>query len=136
MWTLGAPAMLGWLAAAVIPLVLLWWYRARRVEMKFAAMQFLERAIARESRRRSWLQWLLVALQVLALILLALAWGNFQGLFDRTSANKPDWQVLIVDATASMMAKSNVEQQTHFEKAIDAARDIVRRAPRGDAFLL
>ncbi len=136
MWTLGAPAMLGWLAAAIIPLVLLWWYRARRIEMKFAAMQFLERAIAREGRRRSWLQWLVVALQMLALVLLTLAWGNFQGLLDRTSANKPDWQVLIVDATASMLATSKGEQQTHFDKAIAAARDVVRRSPRGDAFLL
>ena len=71
-----APAMLGWLAAAIIPLVLLWWYRTRRMEMKFAAMQFLERAIAREGRRRSWLQWLVVALQVLVTVITGGLSGN------------------------------------------------------------
>ncbi len=136
MWTFGAPYMLGWLAAAVIPLVLLWWHRPRRLPLRFAAMQFVKRAIAREGRTRAWLQWWLVALQMLALVLLALGWSNLQWLREQSARGERTWHVLLIDGTASMSAGDSSAGETHFERAVEAARQVVRTSPPADIYSL
>lgn len=74
-WLFGSPAMLGWLAAAAAPWVIYYLHRPRRRELPWAAMMFLQRALAKsQTRRRS--EWLLLALRTLAVAAIALAFAD------------------------------------------------------------
>src|SRR4030042_686724 len=65
--------MLGWLAAAAAPILIHLWSRRRYREMSWAAMEYLQAAIRRHTRRLWFDEWLLVAIRTLIVILLVLA---------------------------------------------------------------
>ena len=69
------PAMLGWLAAAAVPVVIHLWSRRRYREVPWAAMSYLLAAFKKRRRRLLLEQWILLAMRVavIALVVLAVA---------------------------------------------------------------
>ena len=70
---LGGTAFLGWLAAALVPLVVYWLMRRRKTELRWSANLILRRTLARSGRRAFWRQATILALRVLAILLVVLA---------------------------------------------------------------
>ena len=67
--------MLGWLAAAAVPILIHLWNKRRYREVSWAAIEYLLAAM-RKNSRRMWLeQWLLLAIRtaLVALVVLAVA---------------------------------------------------------------
>src|SRR5206468_12142011 len=69
----GSPAMLAWGIAAALPIVIHLWSRRRYHEQSWAAMQFLLAAMRTSARRIQLEQWILLAIRVSILALVALA---------------------------------------------------------------
>ena len=67
------PAILGWLAVAAAPVLIHWLFRRHYREVTWAAMQFLQEAIRKQSRRTRFEQLLLLAVRVMVLVLMVLA---------------------------------------------------------------
>lgn len=65
--------MLGWLAAAAVPILIHLWSRRKYREMSFAAMEYLLAAMRRQTRRLLMEQWLLLLLRTLLVVLVVLA---------------------------------------------------------------
>ncbi|RMG01938.1 MAG: hypothetical protein D6741_04455, partial [Planctomycetota bacterium] len=68
-----SPAVLGWLAAAAVPLVLHLWNRRRFDRVDWAAMRFLEAVLRRNRRRIRVRRWLLLLLRTALIVLIVLA---------------------------------------------------------------
>lgn len=135
---LGSMWMLGWLAAAGIPLALHLLHRRRQQEVHWAAMELLLHAIQQNSRTLRIEGWLLLLLRTLALILFALAlarplWvGNTNG--SSVVAQPPRLWVIVLDASYSMGYTPG--RQSLFQQAQAAAVETVSQAAANDAFLL
>ena len=65
--------MLAWGIAAAIPVLIHFWSRRQRYETDWAAMQFLLAALQKHASRIRIEQWLLLAIRVAVLLILALA---------------------------------------------------------------
>jgi hypothetical protein len=65
--------MLGWLAAAAIPIIIHLWSRRKYRETSWAAMEILLAALKRQSRRMRFQQWILLAIRVSIVVLIVLA---------------------------------------------------------------
>ena len=65
--------MLGWLAAAAVPILIHLWSRRKYREMPWAAMEYLLAAARRQTRRLRFEQWLLLAIRTLLVVLVVLA---------------------------------------------------------------
>ena len=134
-WTLLSPAMLGFALAAAIPVALYWWQRPRRLELPWAAMLFLERALAAEGQRRSWLQWFLIMLRVLALLFLAAAWSEPHWRGGSHAAGPATWHFIVIDSSLSMTAE-DAAGVSAFARAQTAARELVQNQGPRDVFSL
>src|SRR3990172_10893325 len=102
-----SPAMLGSLAAAVVPLVIHLWSGWRYRQMPWAAMEYLMAAI-KESRRKLVLeQWLLLAVRTLlvALVVLAMAEPFLGGGPWALATGGQTLHVLVLDGSYSMAYK-------------------------------
>jgi hypothetical protein len=77
-WMLGSGGMLVWAAAIAIPVAIHWWSRRRFQETPWAAMEFLLAALRKNARRMRLEQWLLLALRMALLAVLALALADPQ----------------------------------------------------------
>jgi len=133
---LASPSMLGWLAAASIPIVIHLWSRRRYREMSWAAMEYLLAAL-RSSRRRMRLeQWLLLAIRTLlvALIVLAVAEPMLERSGFAFVAGESTHRVLVLDGSFSMAYKPS--DKSRFERAKELAARIVDESPQGDGFTL
>lgn len=128
--------MLGFAAAAAIPIVLHLWNRRRRQTVDWAAMQFLVAALKKRSRRMRIEQLSLLALRTLVMLLFAAivadpflpkggAWA------DATSGDRTHW-ILVLDASFSMQRRE--DDGNAFERSVRRADEIVAAAPRGDGF--
>jgi len=128
--------MLGWLAAAAVPLVIHLLSRRRYRETPWAAMEYLLAALRRRAQRIRVQQWLLLALRTLVIVLVVLAvaepYTERPGLvFVPGTATH---RVLVLDGSYSMAYKAG--DTSRFEQAKELAERIVDQSPQGDAFTL
>ena len=134
-WT--NPALLGWLAVAVAPLLIHLLSRRRYRRTEWAAMRFLAAAM-RESRRRLRLEQLLLLLvRTLIIVLLVLAvadpYVQSSALFF-TGGGERTHRIFVLDGSYSMAY--TIDGESRFGQAKELIGKIVRAAPRGDAFSL
>ncbi len=135
---LGSVWMLGWLAAAAIPLALHLLHRRRQQEVVWAAVELLMQAIRQNSRTIRIEQWLLLALRTLALLLFAFALAR-PLMLATSSANTaptvpPKLWIIVLDASYSMGYKA--DRLSLWEQAQQRAIDFVKAAGQEDAFTL
>ncbi len=134
----GSVWMLGWLAAAGIPLALHLLHRRRQQEINWAAMELLLQAIQQNSRTVRIEGWLLLLLRTLALLLLAIALARPLWLSQTNSGTSlsqpPRLWVIVLDASYSMGYTSG--RQSLWQQAQTAATELVSQASPNDAFLL
>jgi len=128
--------MLGWLAAAFLPILIHLWSRRRYREAPWAAMEFLLAAV-KQKARRIWIeQWLLVAIRTLLIVLVVSAVA--EPYIERTgliaSPGGHTLRVLVLDGSFSMAYKPT--DKTRFERAKELSRQIVDESPQGDAFAM
>ena len=135
-----APAMLGWLAVAAAPLLIHWLFRRHYREVTWAAMQFLQEAVRKQSRRTRFEHLLLLAvrLAVLVLIVLAVARPQWADADKLAKGAPPTLRVLVIDASLSMgrAASDAALGKTLFDVAKRTAKEAVQRALPGDRFVL
>ncbi|GAB4133617.1 BatA domain-containing protein [Thermopirellula anaerolimosa] len=130
------PALLGWMAAAVVPVLIHLWSRRRHRETDWAAMEFLLAAY-RPRRWRLLLQELLLLLARVALIVLlvgAAAEPVWRGLPAGVAATSPTHRVFVIDASLSMSAEEG--GTTRFETAKAEVMRLLESAAPGDLFSL
>src|SRR5262249_62120446 len=120
-----APVFLAAAAAAAIPIVLHLLKREPETRVQFAAVKLLRKAPVEHTQRRHLRELILLALRIVALVLLALA---FARPFFASGAASTTTGVVVValDTSYSMSAPGR------FERAKQLARDAVARAPAGD----
>jgi hypothetical protein len=131
-----SPAMLGWLAAAALPLLVNLWSRRRHIETPWAAVDLLMTAVQERSRRIRLRELLLLAMRTGILLLVAMAaaeplWRQAGGP-NATAART--YHIIVLDRSFSMACRG--EDESRFEQAKRHARRIVEQAPTGDAFTI
>ena len=130
-------ALLGWLAVAVVPLLIHLWSRRHYREMSWAAMEYLLAAMRESRRRMRFEQWLLLLIRTLIVVAVVLAVAEpyaRQGGFVFTPGGARTHRVLVVDGSYSMAYKP--EDKSRFEQAKALAKRIVEESPQGDGFSL
>src|SRR5205807_2862700 len=124
---------LGFLAAAAavaVPILIHLLLKPRARQMDIGTLRFLKLVLKDSTRRRKLRRWLLFALRVAAVLLLAL-------LFARPYFSAPGSQgqerevVLLIDQSASMAVRQS--DQTLFAHAQKAADKILKALPQGTA---
>jgi hypothetical protein len=128
--------MLGWLAAAAVPLVIHLWSRRKHREAPWAAIEFLLAAIRKNARRMQFEQWLLLAVRTLIILLVVLAvaepYAQQFGVFGPTY--RQTHRVFVLDGSYSMAYQQSDE--TLFNRARQMIAEIVEASRPGDAFSL
>lgn len=131
--------MLLWGLAAVIPILIHLWSKRRYRETTWAAMEFLLRAMKKNSRRIRIEQLLLLAMRVAVLLLLAVALAEpgcstapFLG--GSLAGGGQTHTVLVLDGSYSMEHRR--EDESRFEAAKKLAIEVVENARQGDGFTL
>lgn len=134
------PAMLGWLAVAAAPVLIHWLFRRHYREVTWAAMQFLQEAIRKQSRRTRFEQLLLLAVRVMVLVLMVLALARPQWVDASKLARgvPPTLRVFVLDASLSMgrAADDPALGKTFFDIAKRVAKESLQRSLPGDRFVL
>lgn len=131
--------MLGWAAAAVIPVIIHLLRRRRKAAVPWAAMQLLRVIVERESRRVNLQRLLLLLLRVAILLVFALALSqpylNRQA--DGTALipirSSKVW-IFVIDTSYSMGYQAG--ELTRMDRAKQQAAKIIRESQPGDAFSL
>lgn len=130
------PAMLGWLLAALIPIVIHLWHRHRYHDLDWAAAEFVLAALRTERRRILLRQYLLLILRILIIVLIVLAAARpiFQkptvaGSFRETTG----WLFVIDDSLSMQYARDG---EPLFDRAVKRIESLVQSAGDSDAFLL
>ena len=119
-----SPLFLLGAVAAAVPIVLHLLKRQPEQRVRFAAVTFLKTAPVEHSSRRRLRDWLLLALRVTALLLLALVFAR--PFFRHASAADPTGTTVVaIDTSYSMSAPAR------FERAKAMARDAIRNASPG-----
>jgi hypothetical protein len=130
------PAMLGWLLAAAAPLIIHLLNRRRHREMEWAAMRFLLAAVRKHSRRIRIEQWMLLAVRMLIVVLVALAVADpyltRAGL--QFVSGQRTHKVLVIDASYSMAY--GPADKNRFDRAKEMAARIIEESGQGDGFTL
>jgi hypothetical protein len=120
-----SPLFLLGAAAAAVPIVLHFLKRHAEQRVRFAAVMFLKAAPVEHTSRRRLRQWLLLALRVAALVLLALAFARPFFRSARAGAASGT-TVVAIDTSFSMSAPGR------FDRAKAMAKDAIRNAASGD----
>jgi hypothetical protein len=118
-----SPLFLAGAAAGIVPIVLHLLRRRPEQRVRFAAVMFLKTAPVEHTSRRRLREWLLLALRVTALVLLALAFAR--PFFRTASAGAIGTTVVLLDTSFSMSAPGR------FDRAKSLAKDAVRNAASG-----
>ena len=119
-----SPLFLAGALAAVVPILLHMLERHPEQRVRFAAVALLKGAPVERTARRRLREWLLLALRVSALMLLALAFAR--PFFGTASATSARLTVVALDASLSMSAPATVA------RARQLAADAINQAPAGD----
>lgn len=104
-----SPLFLAGAAAAAIPVLLHLFHRRAEPVVPFAAMRYLKKAPVEQASRRRMKEWLLLALRVTALVLLAFAFAR-PYLVQSTAALEAPATLVLVDTSASMSAPGQFER--------------------------
>ncbi|MBI3865053.1 MAG: BatA domain-containing protein, partial [Planctomycetia bacterium] len=119
---------LGFLAAGLaiaVPIVIHLLFRQKTRTLAIGSVRFLHQVVKEHRRRRRVRQWILLALRMLAVLLLALLFARpFRDESFRRGLEQET--VLLVDRSASMSARDG-GGKTAFELALTAARDELKR---------
>jgi hypothetical protein len=128
-----SPAMLGWLAAATMPWLVNFWSRRRHVESSWAAVELLQAAVRRHSRRLRLREWLLLALRsaIIALVALAASRPYWRATGAAALVAERTHHVVVLDQSFSMTCRT--ASGTRFDRAQRIARRFVQQASPGDA---
>lgn len=128
--------MLGWLAAAAVPILIHLWNKRKYREVRWAAMEYLLAAIQKNSRRLRVEQWLLLAIRtaIILLVVLAVAGPYLEQAAAPFIAGRPTHKVIVLDGSYSMAYRST--DQTRFDRAVELVSEIVDQSRQGDAFTL
>ncbi len=119
-----SPLYLAGLAAAAIPIVLHLLKREPEPRLKFAAVRMLRNAPIEHTRKRHLREWLLLALRVAALTLLAVAFAR-PFLASGAAVRSADATIVVLDRSMSLSAPGR------FDRAKQLAVDAIDRAPAG-----
>lgn len=132
----GNALILGWLAAAALPIIIHLWNKRKYREVPWAAMEYLLAAIRKNSRRIQLEQWLLLTVRTLivALVVLAMAEPFLERAGLGFVAGTRTLKVFVIDGSYSMDFKP--ADRSRFERATELARQIVEDSPQGDGFTL
>lgn len=134
----GAGLMWLWGLAAALPLLIHLLSRRQYREETWAAMEYLLRAMKKNSRRIQIEQFLLLLVRALILIAAALAWMDLMWSTSRfgpvAGGGGNTHTVLLIDGSYSMDATH--DEMTRFQRAKELAAEVVDAASRGDAFTL
>jgi hypothetical protein len=107
--------------AAALPILIHLLFRQRTRTVSIGSLRFLHQVVKEHRRRRRVRQWVLLAMRMLAVLLLALLFAR--PYFDTSRLGGLEKEVVIlVDASASMQAKGS-KQVSVFEQAKAAARE-------------
>ncbi|MCS6976635.1 MAG: BatA domain-containing protein [Gemmatales bacterium] len=126
-----APLMLLGGSAVAIPIILHLLYRSRFRRVPWAAMEFLRKSIEQTRRRLKFQEWLLLALRIALLVLLALAFArpvSRSTAQSGSSANDAVDAVFVFDTSYSMDAADG--PTTRLERARQAALVVLDHLPR------
>ncbi|MFM9117259.1 MAG: BatA domain-containing protein, partial [Planctomycetota bacterium] len=142
-WSLSSAGMLGWAAAAAIPIVIHVWYRQRAKPERWAAMAFLAAALRTHARRLKLERWLLLAIRVAIPLVLALALAD--PLLPRSAnltTRKPvasTHLIVVLDGSYSMQLQTGSARPdgaTLFDRAKEEALRRVNRLESEDGVTL
>ena len=127
-----APLFLAGLLAVGLPLWLHRFARDTRTKQPFASLMFLEQSQIQQSREHTLKYWLLLALRILLVLLLALAFA--QPLLPWSAppleAKDRKLQVIVMDTSLSM------QQGDHWQKAVEKATSLIGAMRPADQGLL
>ena len=126
------PAMLGFLALGMIPIVIYLINRQRYRRRRWAAMEFLLKAMKRHQRRLRLENWLLMLLRTLALLLFVMAMARPSLTTDALPilGKQVRQEAVIIDASGSTAARKT--SRTTMETARDQARQLLLGLSAGD----
>jgi len=137
-WQFGSAWMLLWGLAAALPILIHLWSRRKFREESWAAMEFLLAAMRKNARRIQLEQWLLLAVRMAILVLLALALADPQlsllsgwtgaGIGGQTHV------VLVLDGSYSMDYRK--DDKSRFDAARGLAKELVAQGQQGDGYTL
>ncbi|MDE0960295.1 MAG: BatA domain-containing protein [Planctomycetota bacterium] len=129
---LANPAMLGFLALGLIPIVIYLINRQRYRRRRWAAMEFLLKAMKRHQRRLRLENWLLMLLRTLALLLFVMAMARPTLTTDALPilGKQVRQEAVIIDASGSTAARKT--SRTTMEAARDQARQLLLGLKAGD----
>jgi len=132
-------AMLGWAAAALIPVILHLLRRRKKDRIPWAAMQLLRQVVQQESRRVNIQQLLLLLLRVSILLLLSVTLARpfliqSLGVADASNGRPSKLWIIALDTSYSMGYRAN--ELTRLERARQRVARLVGESQAGDAFAL
>ncbi len=129
-------AFLVGMAAAALPILIHLFSRRKIARVPFSSLQFLEEIARRRVRRMRFTQWLILALRVLALLLLALALGRpaFQGNFSLGKSRGESAVALVLDRSFSMGAEG--ARTTLWENGLERAKEALAALDPDDQVIL
>ncbi len=118
-------ALLAGLAAAAVPILIHLFSRRKIARVPFSSIQFLEEIARRRVRKVRLTQWIILALRVLAVALLALALGRpaFKGDFAFGKSRGESAVAIVLDRSFSMGVEG--ERRTLWEKGRDRAVEVL-----------
>jgi hypothetical protein len=118
-------AILTGLAAGALPILIHLFSRRKVARMPFSSLRFLEQISRRRVRRVRLTQWIILAMRVLAIVLLALALSRpaFRGDFALGKSRGESAVAVILDRSFSMAAAG--ERLTLWEKARARAEEVL-----------
>ena len=128
--------MLGWLAAAAVPILIHLWNKRKYREVRWAAMEYLLAALQKNARRLRIEQWLLLAIRtaIILLVVFAVAGPYLEQAAAPFIAGRPTHKVIVLDGSYSMDYRAT--DQSRFDRALELVTEIVEQSRQGDAFTL
>ena len=114
--------MLGALAALAIPIVIHLLFRNRPKTVELGTLQFLKIVLRENARKRKVKRWMLLALRMAVVALLALMFARPYLLATAAGVTDDRLIVILLDRSASMGLKGGA---TPFARALDAARGVI-----------
>jgi len=129
-------AFLVGMAAAALPIIIHLFSRRRVARIPFPSIQFLEEITRRRLKRMRLTQWLILALRVLALLLLAFALGRpaLRGEFAFGKSRGESAVAIVFDNSYSMRVEG--EKETLWNKGKRRAREVVDALEPDDTVFL
>ena len=135
-WELTSSTMLLWLAAALVPWLVHRLLQRPQRTTDWAAVELLLTALQRRSQQINFQQWLLLLLRMaaIALVAIALAGPMYRPIASGTASADRQHVVLVLDRSFSMTVDNG--RRNRFQRAQEAAREILASSDAGDVFSL